>query len=413
MPRLRRRRLAIHASHARRLAAVLLCLTPAACERPPAAIALEALEPPVRAESAMPNLTATPDGDAVLSWLEPDGDSTYAMRVSRLADGAWSEPTVVARGRDLFVNWADFPSVLAHPNGDLLAHWLVRNGGGRSAYDIHVARSTDGGLTWGPGIVPHVDGTLTEHGFVSLWPEPGDSVGMIWLDGRDYASAPDDSGATRLMAGGLAGVTAVAAEQVVDSRICDCCQTGMAMTSRGPVVAYRDRSEDEIRDIAVVRRVDGVWTEPRIVHADGWRITACPVNGPQLAATGDTVALVWFTAATVPTVQLAISTDAGATFTAPVRVDDGNPVGRVDVVTSPDGPIVSWIENTGDGVADVRLRRLTWAGETIQTLTVNAGTAARASGFPRMHWANGSLILAWTDVASKRVRVARAVEDPR
>lgn len=393
-----------------RLTAVLgCCLTILACDRAPRDIALEPLHPPVRAESAMPNIAVGADGQPVLSWLEPDGDSTYVMRVSRYADGAWSEPAVVTRGVDLFVNWADFPSVLEHPNGDLIAHWLQRNVGGRSAYDIRVARSSDGGRTWGAGVVPHSDGTATEHGFVSLWGAGGDSLGMIWLDGRNYASAPKDSGETMLVAGTLASGAASAREQVVDTRICDCCQTGMAMTPRGPVVAYRDRSGDEIRDIAVVRQVDGVWGEPKIVHADGWHITGCPVNGPRLAAAGDTVALVWFTAATEPTVNLALSTDAGATFGAPMRVDDGNPVGRVDVVMTPDGPVVSWIENTGGEVAEVRLRRLDWTGATLQTLTVNTGTAARASGFPRMRWADGALVLAWTDVAAQQVRVARSV----
>ncbi len=63
------------------------------------------------------------------------------------------------------------------------------------------------------------------------------------------------------------------------------------MTARGPVVAYRDRSVDEVRDIAVVRRVNGTWTTPAVVHDDHWQIAACPVNGPALASRGDTVVI--------------------------------------------------------------------------------------------------------------------------
>jgi hypothetical protein len=35
-----------------------------------------------------------------------------------------------------------------------------------------------------------------------------------------------------------------------------------------------------------VRQVKGGWTRPRVVHADGWKIDACPVNGPAAASDG-------------------------------------------------------------------------------------------------------------------------------
>ena len=52
------------------------------------------------------------------------------------------------------------------------------------------------------------------------------------------------------------------------------------MTADGPLVAFRDRSNQEIRDIHVARVEQGKWTEAVPVHADNWRIEACPVNGP-------------------------------------------------------------------------------------------------------------------------------------
>ena len=38
------------------------------------------------------------------------------------------------------------------------------------------------------------------------------------------------------------------------------------------MIAYRDRSADEVRDISIVRRVGGRWTKPAPVHDDGWKI---------------------------------------------------------------------------------------------------------------------------------------------
>ena len=36
----------------------------------------------------------------------------------------------------------------------------------------------------------------------------------------------------------------------LDDRVCECCSTSAAMTANGPVIVYRDRSADEVRDIA-------------------------------------------------------------------------------------------------------------------------------------------------------------------
>jgi hypothetical protein len=65
-----------------------------------------------------------------------------------------------------------------------------------------------------------------------------------------------------------------------DSRVCDCCSTDTAVSPDGVIVAYRGRSADEVRDVFVSRYVAGRWGPPILVHNDGWRIEACPVNGP-------------------------------------------------------------------------------------------------------------------------------------
>jgi hypothetical protein len=366
--------------------------------------------------SGEPNLFAADDGRVYLSWFEPVGDDRYALRFSVLDpaseanDGApaWSPPRTIVEGDDFFVNWADFPSMFALPDGSLAAHWPRRSGPGTFDYDVEVAWSLDGGDTWSEPMIPHRDGTLSEHGFVSLFPWHDGSLGAVWLDGRNYVGWDEEAGAvvepgrpddpemtlrfTTLTPDGLGP------DVLLDARICDCCQTSAAVTSEGPVVVYRDRSPEEVHDISVVRHVNGEWTAPAPVHEDGWVIPACPVNGPMVSADGRRVAVAWFTAAhDRPKVRVAFSSDAGAAFDPPIRVDDGSPTGRVATSLLPGGDaLVTWLEQADDG-AEIRIRRVRPDGTMGPAETVATSTTARASGFPRMARSGDRLVFAWTD----------------
>jgi hypothetical protein len=358
--------------------------------------------------------------------------------MSDLRGSSWSEPRTIAHGGDFFVNWADFPSIIELPDGSLAAHWLQREGPGTYAYGVRISRSLDGGLTWSQPITPHLDGTETEHGFVSLFPGAEGRLAAVWLDGRAFAQA---EGVTGPAAAATAGQTEVAgagqaaervseppdadmslrfaeigengevtSESLLDARACDCCQTSAALTSSGPILVYRDRSDAEIRDISVVRRVSGGWTEPVPVHPDGWHIPACPVNGPAASASDQAVVVAWFTAADdEPRVQVAFSADAGRSFGEPLRVDEGAPLGRVDVALLRDGSaLVTWLATIGDGAA-VLARRVRADGAMSDVERVGQTDESRSSGFPRMALRGDDLILAWTDPAGEgTVRTAIA-----
>jgi hypothetical protein len=176
-------------------------------------------------------------------------------------------------------------------------------------------------------------------------------------------------------------------------------------------VAYRDRSETELRDIRVLRRVNGAWSAPVPVHADGWQIEGCPVNGPAIAAQGNQVAVAWFTGAqSRERVSVAFSHDGGARFGAPLAVDEGTPLGRVDLVLDDAGnAMVSWLERGDAGSARVLLRRVRPDGTRSAPIEIARTSSARASGFPRMVAVGADVMLAWTDAAApSRVRIARA-----
>jgi hypothetical protein len=234
-------------------------------------------------------------------------------------------------------------------------------------------------------------------------PLGGATTLAAWLDGRNYARGEESMTLRARLA--HAGGT-LSDEHLVDGMTCDCCPvSAAALPDGGALVAYRDRSEEEIRDIYTVRFDGTTWGEPRRVHADDWYLTGCPVNGPAVDGVGPRAAVAWFTAAgDIPRVNIAFSEDSGGTFGEPVRVDLGRPTGRVDAVLLEDGSaLVSWIEGAGEGrEAGILVRRVTADGAPGEPSTVEATTTDRASGFPRMVRSGDEVVFAWTGTGEAR-----------
>lgn len=372
---------------------------------------------PAGVDSREPEMTSTADGRIILSWVEKIGSKRYALRFATRDASSWSTAQTVAEGENWFVNWADFPSVIALADGSLAAHWLVKSGSGTYAYDVNIARSKDGGKTWGKPIVPHTDGTQTEHGFVSLIPLPDGRAGAIWLDGRNLKDVKDEGEEhTPLPVSMTLRYAAIDAEgnlsdeMQLDERVCECCQTSAALTSEGAIAVYRDRSDKEVRDIYTVSRQQGSWSVHRAVHADNWEISGCPVNGPSVSADGRRVAIAWYTGAgDSPRVKAAFSTDAGATFGEPIQVDDGETLGRVDVLLLPDGSaLVCWLLGNAEGGA-IKVRRLQPDGSLGPPAVIAKTDISRSSGFPRMARLADEVHFAWTEFGKPSyVRTATA-----
>ena len=131
---------------------------------------------------------------------------------------------------------------------------------------------------------------------------------------------------------------------------------------------------------------------------DHWKIAACPVNGPSLSANGNAVVMTWFTVKNDQgQAYAAFSQDAGKTFAAPIRVDDGGSLGRVDIEMLADGSaLATWIEFT-EQRAQFRARRIERNGTRSAPTTIAGIAGSRSSGYPRAAVANGELVFAWTE----------------
>jgi hypothetical protein len=376
--------------------------------------AIQPIVSPAGSSSAQPQLTSSSRG-LLLSWIERDGEKA-TLRFAERGPQGWTAAQTVASGSDWFVNWADVPSVMRLDDGTLVGHWLQKSGPSTYAYDVRLSYSRDDGKTWSKSFTPHTDATQTEHGFASMFQLPGAGLGLVWLDGRamkpqsGHAEHGADAGPMSVRFGAFGRNWKQTSELPVDLRVCECCPTTAVVTADGPIAAFRNRTEDEIRDIYVSRFENGKWTEPKAVHRDNWKIPACPVNGPMLSARGRDVVIAWFTAADNQGRALAaFSQDAGRTFGDPIRLDDTAATGRVDVELLSDGSaIASWIEFTNQG-SHFRVRRITRAGARSEALTVSNVAGSRSSGYPRLGVYGNEVVFAWTESVGGTTQVRTAV----
>ncbi len=362
---------------------------------------------PARPNSGEPFLFTDKNGTVYLSWIEKSDEKT-SFRISTLQNNQWSEPVIIASGNSWFVNWADYPMIAANGK-QFIAHFLDKSGKSTYAYDVKLTRSADGGKNWMEPRVLHDDNKQAEHGFVTLLPYE-DNFFVTWLDGRNTVMEGMEGmeheghhGSMSLRAAIIDAKGNKINEWELDNKTCDCCQTSAAITSGGPVVVYRDRSDDEIRDMSIVRLMNGQWTEPKTIYDDHWKIKGCPVNGPRVAAVGDHLAVAWFSAATdTSQVNAIFSTDGGNTFGKPIRVDEGSAIGRVDIVMiNETSAMVSWMEGTMIKVAKVHSD-----GTKEPSMIVASSSESRSSGFPQMTKSGNQLIFAWTDDKEKNIKVA-------
>ena len=389
--------------------ALLLLL--AGCSQPdaPDEFSADTLPVPAGIDAAGPRVSGGAGRPLVLSWMESDETGT-TLRYSTFRDGGWAPPQTVVSGKNMFVNWADMPSVKVLADEHWVAHWLEMAGPLTYSYHIVMAQSFDSGRTWSAPVKPHTDGTPTEHGFVSVYPHDG-KVAAIWLDGRktggEHGGDPQASGMT-LRSAVIGADNALYSKQEIDGLICDCCQTDVAMTAEGPVAVYRDRTVDEIRDIYVARHVDSRWQPGTALHDDSWRIAGCPVNGPAIDARGADVAAAWFSVPDqAPAVQIKFSQDSAASFGPALKLATEGALGHVDAVMLEDASaVVSWLQAAAGGRGKLVLRRVTSGGQMGPEFDVVSNAAARS--VPQMAIAGDDLVLVWTEARDDGKRIASA-----
>lgn len=373
------------------------------CGTPTQKRGLTEIPTPTGPGSHLPYLTSDSTGNIFLSWVEPLADSeNHALHFSKLNGRKFSKPTSIAQSGNWFVNWADYPTIISNGGDVIAAHVLNKTPGNTYSYNVNMYLR-DGADAWSGPVVPHADSTATEHGFASMIPWNEDVL-AIWLDGRRTANRSEKEyfnidKAMTLRSAVISRDGTVNHPKKIDQTVCDCCNTALAQTSNGAVAAYRNRTDDEIRDIYVSRYVNNEWTAPVPVHNDNWKIAACPVNGPAIAASDSLVTVAWYTAANGKRmIKATSSSDYGTTFSDPKIISDESPLGRVDLAMDLSGKAyISWMEKSNTEAA-LRIKTVDRKGNISEAQTITNLNASRKSGFPQMELSGGTLVFAWTSV---------------
>ena len=347
--------------------------------------------------NAQPSLVSN-NGSLSLTWISSDEDMNAELNFRKYKDEEWTSPQKIAIGSDWFVNWADFPTH-AISGDQVLTSYLKKSASGTYTYDVFLSLQKLSGEKVKEDFILNTDGFKAEHGFVSIVAKDDEGFFITWLDGRNTV-IKDADGNHRPMTIRFAEITNngdIINEAELDASVCDCCQTSITNTDKGPIVVYRDRSEEEVRDIYVTRKLDNVWEAPVTVNNDGWIIYGCPVNGPKAISNSNHIAVSWFTASEgKPTVNLSFSESYGASFGEPIKINDSDAIGRVDVAfLNPKEVIVSYME--GDGFDTyLRIKKVSIDREVSRPITISKIDGGRNTGVPQLEIYNNEIFIVWT-----------------
>ncbi|HEY8469150.1 MAG TPA: sialidase family protein [Longimicrobiales bacterium] len=333
-------------------------------------------------EQAPAQVAVAPNGDVLVLWQNntPVAGRRFPasdLRLARSTDGGRTFEPAVTVNDDAggLPSSHTFHDIAVAPDGTVYVSWIDSrerdraraalgivedatmghggNGGAAAAAgeadlpssDVRVARSTDGGRTFEPGVVVARD-------------------------------------------------------------VCPCCRTSLAVAPDGAVlVAWRRVFDGDVRDIVVARSTDGgrTFSAPVRVHDDGWVIPGCPHAGASLAVdAAGRVHVAWYTGRQERQgIYHAVSTDGGLTFGDPRPLLAGGwvPVSLVRLAAAPEGGVWgAW----DDRRAEQRRVTIARAGESgVKVLDDDVPGSA-----PAVAAAAGTAVVAWLDDGAVRARVA-------
>ena len=247
-------------------------------------------------QSRLGLLTSSDGGDSFGRpvWVSASGRA--------VTSGGENSPAFVATERALYAAWNE---------GHQLLFARSLNWGGSFEKPIAIADKTDDSFS----------------GYPSLGVAPNGDVYAVWIDTRDREGGADENYAVYLARSTDGGAT-FGKNTRVAIKICPCCRPTLAFgPAREVLVIWRHIYPGPIHDmtVAVSRDKGQTFTAPRRIAEDNWKIDGCPDSGPAVARSGKRIYVAWLTEARpeISGVRLSWTDDGGATWAPAVMGSQG------------------------------------------------------------------------------------------
>jgi hypothetical protein len=291
--------------------------------------------------------------------------------------------------------------------------WVSKHDG---AAAIRAAASTDGGATFSRAATITPPGLTAARGWESAALSDDGALHAVWLDGRAAAAASEPhahmSGPRQDIYHAIWRGSDPPVETQVAANVCFCCKTAIVSRGRDVYVAWRHLFPGGVRDIAVARSADAgaTFSAPVRVSADNWKIDACPDDGPAMAVDDRGVLhVVWPTLAHDQAGdRIAIfgaeSADGGGTFTPRHRVDTATAPAAHPRIAAAGGVAIVWDEVAEGG-------RRAWVRLPGMDAPTLLSTSGRAS-YPAVAATSRGFVAGWTEQDGERAVVRTRVLGP-
>ncbi len=222
---------------------------------------------------------ATGDGMVALTFVAGRPAFSVHVAVSRDQGRSFTQPVKVAQPGFVSMGRHRGPRV-AVADGAIVAAACVGLKPPASKMDLMAWRSSDGGVTWSPGVRINDAPGSTGEGFFGMTAR-GKLVLAVWLDvrrsgGNVYLSKSTDGGATWS-----------ANRQVYQSpegHVCECCHPTVRIGAGGQVFLMWRNWLNGSRDMYLGTSTDGGETfRVEKLGQGAWPLNACPQDGGDLA----------------------------------------------------------------------------------------------------------------------------------
>lgn len=355
-----------------------------------------------------PTLAADPQGNAYVTWYARGEAKGETKLQQKKWDGeTWSATTTIAEGGGWMVNWADFAKFSIDADGGAMVTWLA-GAHGHHGYGVMYQKRRESGAGWTDPKPLHVDRDAVEHGFVSLLPYAEGNFFATWI--QSTADGPPTN--LRYCLYGPTGKPGK--EHELDPLVCDCCGTSAVSFTDGHVlIAYRNRSKAEVRNIQLVYgdpQKPNSWKPSDFAEPQDWTTRSCPVNGPSLAAMGQNVVLAYYHqgADGAGQVKFSWSKDGGAEFQFPSLLQrEGEILGRVGTaMLREDLAVLTWLEHQGE-TSRWMACTLQMDGKVGSAVVLGAVKGARADGFLQLIRLPGGVMAAWNGTTGGILNISK------